>query len=76
MGGSHACRPAQPACALACFGGVPTCPSHCSLAPLNDAQALSRADQQEVDANKAAVYLNLAALHLATQVGWLAGRVP
>lgn len=31
-------------------------------------EGLSRADQAEVEVNKVAVYLNLAAVHMATQV--------
>jgi len=31
-------------------------------------QGLSRADQAEVEVNKVAVYLNLAAVHMAMQV--------
>ena len=42
--------------------------------PLLLLQGMSPADQAEVEANKLAVYLNLAAVHMAVQVdGWGVG---
>lgn len=37
--------------------------------PPTSPQGLSRADQAEVDINRVAVYLNLAAVHMAQKVG-------
>lgn len=43
--------------------------------PLALPQGLSRADQAEVDINRVAVYLNLAAVHMAQKVGRSKGRI-